>query len=119
MGTMDIVKHFGGEPANFLDIGGGAKAEQVTEALRVITGDPNVNTIFFNIFGGIVRCDLVAEGILAALKAFPDWNIPIVIRLSGTNEEKAREMLKGTELIAVSTMSEGAQKAVELSKRAE
>ena len=117
MGTMDIVKHYGGEPANFLDIGGGAKAEQVTDALRVITGDPNVNTIFFNIFGGIVRCDLVAEGILAALKAFPDWNIPIVIRLSGTNEEKAREMLKGTELIAVATMSEGAQKAVELSNR--
>ncbi|MGI8907138.1 MAG: ADP-forming succinate--CoA ligase subunit beta [Candidatus Sumerlaeaceae bacterium] len=118
MGTMDIVKHYGGEPANFLDIGGGAKAEQVTEALRVITGDPNVNTILFNIFGGIVRCDLVAEGILAALKAFPNWNIPIVIRLSGTNEEKAREMLKGTELIPVATMSEGAQKAVELSKRA-
>lgn len=118
MGTMDIVKHYGGEPANFLDIGGGAKAEQVTDALRVITGDPNVNTIFFNIFGGIVRCDLVAEGILAALKAFPDWNLPIVIRLSGTNEEKAREMLKGTDLISASTMSEGAQKAVELSNRA-
>jgi succinyl-CoA synthetase beta subunit len=118
MGTMDIVKHYGGEPANFLDIGGGAKAEQVTDALRVITGDPNVNTIFFNIFGGIVRCDLVAEGILAALKAFPDWKLPIVIRLSGTNEEKAREMLKGTALIPAATMSEGAQKAVELSKRA-
>lgn len=119
MGTMDIVKHYGGEPANFLDIGGGAKAEQVTDALRVITGDPHVNTIFFNIFGGIVRCDLVAEGILAALNAFPDWKLPIVIRLSGTNEERAREMLKGTDLIAVATMSEGAQKAVELSNRAE
>jgi succinyl-CoA synthetase beta subunit len=118
MGTMDIVKHFGGEPANFLDIGGGAKAEQVTDALRIITGDPKVNTIFFNIFGGIVRCDLVAQGILDALKQFPDWKIPIVIRLSGTNEEKAREMLTGTALIAVSTMSEGAKKAVELSKRA-
>jgi len=118
MGTMDIVKHYGGEPANFLDIGGGAKAEQVTDALKVITGDPAVNTIFFNIFGGIVRCDLVAQGILDALKNLPDWNIPIVIRLSGTNEEKAREMLKGTQLIPAATMSEGAQKAVELSRRA-
>lgn len=118
MGTMDIVKHYGGEPANFLDIGGGAKAEQVTDALRVITGDPAVNTIFFNIFGGIVRCDLVAQGILDALKNLPDWNTPIVIRLSGTNEEKARQMLEGTELIPVATMSEGAQKAVEISQRA-
>lgn len=118
MGTMDIVKHYGGEPANFLDIGGGAKAEQVTDALRVITGDPAVNTIFFNIFGGIVRCDLVAQGILDALKNLPDWNTPIVIRLSGTNEEKARQMLEGTELIPVATMSEGAQKAVEISRRA-
>jgi succinyl-CoA synthetase beta subunit len=118
MGTMDIVKHYGGEPANFLDIGGGAKAEQVTDALRVITGDPAVNTIFFNIFGGIVRCDLVAQGILDALKNLPDWKTPIVIRLSGTNEEKARKMLEGTELIPVATMSEGAQKAVEISRRA-
>lgn len=118
MGTMDIVKHYGGEPANFLDIGGGAKAEQVTDALRVITGDPAVNTIFFNIFGGIVRCDLVAQGILDALKNLPDWNLPIVIRLSGTNEEKARQMLEGTELVPVATMSEGAQKAVEISQRA-
>ncbi len=118
MGTMDIVKHFGGEPANFLDIGGGAKAEQVAEALKLIVSDPKVNTIFFNIFGGIVRCDLVAEGILQALKSLPDWNTPIVIRLSGTNEEVAREMLKGTSLIAVPTMSEGAKKAVEISNRA-
>jgi succinyl-CoA synthetase beta subunit len=115
MGTMDIVKYFGGQPANFLDIGGGAKAEQVTDALRIISSDPAVNTIFINIFGGIVRCDLVAEGILTALKNFPDWNIPIVIRLSGTNEEVAREMIKGTVLIPVATMSEGAQKAVEIS----
>ena len=118
MGTMDIVKHFGGEPANFLDIGGGAKAEQVAEALKLIVSDPKVNTIFFNIFGGIVRCDLVAEGILAALKSLPDWDIPIVIRLSGTNEDAAREMLKGTDLIPAATMSEGARKAVEISRRA-
>jgi succinyl-CoA synthetase beta subunit len=76
-----------------------------------------VNTIFFNIFGGIVRCDLVAEGILTALKSLPDFNVPIVIRLSGTNEEKAREMLKGTSLHIAATMSEGAKKAVELSRR--
>jgi succinyl-CoA synthetase beta subunit len=118
MATMDIVKHFGGEPANFLDIGGGAKADQVAEALKLIRRDSKVNTIFFNIFGGIVRCDLVAEGILTALKTIPDWDIPIVIRLSGTNEEVARDMLKGTDLISAATMSEGAQKAVEISKRA-
>ena len=118
MGTMDIVKHFGGEPANFLDIGGGAKAEQVAEALKLIVSDPKVNTIFFNIFGGIVRCDLVAEGILTALRTLPDWNTPIVIRLSGTNEDAAREMLKDTDLISVATMSEGARKAVEISRRA-
>jgi succinyl-CoA synthetase beta subunit len=117
MGTMDIVKHFGGQPANFLDIGGGAKAQQVADALKLITSDPHVNTIFFNIFGGIVRCDLVAEGILTALKSLPDFNVPIVIRLSGTNEEKAREMLKGTSLHIAATMSEGAKKAVELSRR--
>lgn len=114
MATMDIVKHFGGEPANFLDIGGGAKADQVTEALRIITSDPAVNTIFFNIFGGIVRCDRVAEGILAAMSHL-NLKMPIVIRLVGTNEDKAREMLKGTSLIACSTMSEAARKAVELS----
>ena len=114
MATMDVVKHFGGSPANFCDIGGGAKADQVTEALRIITSDPSVNTIFFNIFGGIVRCDRVAEGILQAQKNL-DLKIPIVIRLTGTNEDKAREMLKDTDLIYQPTMSAAAQKAVELS----
>mgnify|MGYP005839389721 CR=1 FL=1 len=117
MATMDVVKYYGGEPANFLDIGGGAKADQVTEALRIITSDPSVNCIFFNIFGGIVRCDLVAQGILTALERLK-LQMPIVIRLSGTNEEKAREMLAGTKLVAVPTMAEGAQKAVELSRAA-
>lgn len=116
MATMDIVKHFGGEPANFLDIGGGARAEQVTEALRIVTADPAVNTVFFNIFGGIVRCDRVAEGILAAFRQL-NLKIPIVIRLVGTNEDKARELLRGTNLIACATMSEAAKKAVELSAR--
>ncbi len=120
MATMDVVKHYGGEPANFLDIGGGAKAEQVTEALRIITMDPAVNTIFFNIFGGIVRCDRVAEGILQALKNLPGFaeKYPIVIRLIGTNDTVARQMLEGSPLIAAANMSEGAQKAVELSRRA-
>lgn len=116
MATMDMVKHFGGEPANFLDIGGGSKSEQVAEAIKLITKDPNVNTIFFNIFGGIVRCDLVAEGILTALKILPDFKIPIVIRLSGTNEDIAREKLKGSPLISEPTMSAGAKRAVEISK---
>jgi succinyl-CoA synthetase beta subunit len=114
MATMDIVKHFGGRPANFLDIGGGAKAEQVTEALRIITADPGVNTILFNIFGGIVRCDRVAEGILEALNRL-DLRIPIVLRLVGTNEDKAREMLRDAPLICCPTMSEAARKAVEIS----
>lgn len=116
MATMDLVKHFGGEPANFLDIGGGAKPEQVREALRIITSDPTVNTIFFNIFGGIVRCDRVAEGILQA-KDQLNLQIPIVIRLTGTNADVAREMLAGTDLIYVETMSAAAQKAVEISAR--
>jgi succinyl-CoA synthetase beta subunit len=115
MGTMDMVKHFGGEPANFLDIGGGAKAEQVADALKLITSDKAVNTIFFNIFGGIVRCDLVAQGILDALNVLPNFDYPIVIRLSGTNEEKARQMLAGTKLHLAATMAEGAKKAVEIS----
>jgi succinyl-CoA synthetase beta subunit len=114
MATMDLVKHFGGQPANFLDIGGAAKAEQVREALRIIASDPAVNTILFNIFGGIVRCDRVAEGVLQALDQL-DLEVPIVIRLSGTNEDKAREMLKGTRLVSAPTMSEAARKAVEVS----
>jgi len=115
MATMDVVKHFGGAPANFLDIGGGAKAEQVAEALRIVTADPNVNTILFNIFGGIVRCDRVAEGILLAQKKL-NLQLPIIIRLSGTNEEIAREMLRDSGLISMPTMSEACKKAVEISK---
>ena len=116
MATMDLVMHYGGRPANFLDIGGGAKEEQVAEALRIITSDEDVNTIFFNIFGGIVRCDRVAAGILQALRELK-IEFPIVIRLSGTNAEQAREMLRETDLISVETMSGAARKAVEVSKR--
>jgi succinyl-CoA synthetase beta subunit len=115
MATMDVVKHFGGAPANFLDIGGGAKAEQVVEALRIVTADPNVNTILFNIFGGIVRCDRVAEGILMAQKKL-SLHLPIIIRLCGTNEEIAREMLRDAGLISMPTMSEACKKAVEMSQ---
>ncbi len=117
MGTMDMVKHFGGEPANFLDIGGGAKAQQVADALRIITSDPAVNTIFFNIFGGIVRCDRVAQGILQALETLPNFDLPIVIRLIGTNDDIARKMLEGTRLRLVPTLADGARLAVELSRR--
>ncbi len=117
MGTMDIVKHYGGSPANFLDVGGGAGPEQIAEALRIVTSDPLVKVILFNIFGGIVRCDRVAEGILQAKEKI-GLTLPIVMRLVGTNEEKAREMLANTDLIMVDTMSEAAKKAVELSKAA-
>jgi succinyl-CoA synthetase beta subunit len=88
----------------------------VADALRLITSDPNVNTIFFNIFGGIVRCDLVAEGILTALSQLPDFDYPIVVRLSGTNEEKARQMLVNSPLKIARNMAEGAQLAVKISK---
>ena len=115
MATMDLVKLYGGEPANFLDVGGGAKPETITEALRIVTSDSGVNTILFNIFGGIVRCDRVAEGILKAREK-AGIDLPIVMRLVGTNEEKARELLAGTDLIMMPTMSEATQKAVELSK---
>ncbi|HOE98019.1 MAG TPA: ADP-forming succinate--CoA ligase subunit beta [Candidatus Sumerlaeota bacterium] len=116
MGTMDLVKHFGGEPANFLDVGGGASPERIAEALRIVTSDASVNTILFNIFGGIVRCDRVAEGVLKA-RELTGIDVPIVMRLVGTNEDKARELLEGTDLIMLPTMAEAAQKAVELSHR--
>jgi succinyl-CoA synthetase beta subunit len=117
MGTMDMVKYFGAEPANFLDVGGGAGPEQIAEALRIVTSDPSVKVILFNIFGGIVRCDRVAAGILQA-KDKIGLRLPVVMRLVGTNEEQAREMLKGTSLIMLPTMAEAAKKAVELSKAA-
>jgi succinyl-CoA synthetase beta subunit len=117
MGTMDMVKHFGGEPANFLDVGGGAGPDQVAEALRIVTSDPSVKAILFNIFGGIVRCDRVASGILQAKEKI-GIELPIVMRLVGTNEEQARKMLEGTDLIMMPTMAEAAKKAVELSRAA-
>jgi succinyl-CoA synthetase beta subunit len=115
MATMDIIKFFGGEPANFLDIGGGANEEKVAAALRIILQDPNVKAVLFNIFGGITRGDLVAKGILAALKEVkPD--VPMVIRLVGTNAEEGRALLADADMITAETLAEAAQKAVAAAK---
>ncbi len=115
MATMDIIKYFGGEPANFLDIGGGADEKKVAAALRIILKDPNVKAVLFNIFGGITRGDLVAKGILAALdEVKPD--IPMVIRLVGTNAEEGRALLADAEMTTAETLAEAAQKAVAAAK---
>ena len=115
MATMDLVKYYGGEPANFLDIGGSSNPEKVVNALRIITGDPSVKVILFNIFGGITRTDDVANGIVTATKANP-LKIPIVIRLTGTNEEIAMKILTENGFSASSDMDEAVKKAVELAK---
>ncbi|MGQ9834069.1 MAG: ADP-forming succinate--CoA ligase subunit beta [Candidatus Villigracilaceae bacterium] len=115
MTTMDIVKLYGGEPANFLDIGGGASAEKVAAALRIILSDKNVKAVLFNVFGGITRCDEVAKGILAALaEVKPD--IPMVVRLVGTNAEEGRKLLADAKMITAETLVEAAQKAVAAAK---
>jgi succinyl-CoA synthetase beta subunit len=111
MATMDIVKLFGGEPANFLDIGGGASADKVAAALRIILSDKNVKAILFNVFGGITRCDEVARGIRAALMEVKS-SIPMVIRLVGTNAEEGRKLLADAKMITAETLVEAAQKAV-------
>jgi succinyl-CoA synthetase beta subunit len=113
MATMDLVKYYGGEPANFLDIGGSSNPEKVIAALRIITEDPNVKAILFNIFGGITRTDDVANGIVTATKANP-LKVPIVIRLTGTNEEIAVKILKDNGFSASSDMDEAVQQAVAL-----
>ena len=115
MATMDLVKYYGGEPANFLDIGGSSNPEKVVNALRIITADKSVKVILFNIFGGITRTDDVANGIVTATKANP-LTIPIVIRLTGTNEEIAMKILTDNGFSASSDMDEAVQKAVALSK---
>jgi succinyl-CoA synthetase beta subunit len=111
MATMDIIKLNGGEPANFLDIGGGAQSERVAAALRIILSDPNVKAVLFNIFGGITRCDEVAKGILAALDEL-DSDVPMVARLVGTNEDEGRKILAEAEMMTAPTLTEAAQKAV-------
>ncbi|MEQ8331459.1 MAG: ADP-forming succinate--CoA ligase subunit beta [Longimicrobiales bacterium] len=115
MATMDLVKYYGGEPANFLDIGGSSNPEKVVSALEIITSDPKVRVILFNIFGGITRCDDVANGIVEATKRI-DIDLPIVIRLTGTNEELALEILKNAGFSAYTSMDEVVEKAVELAK---
>jgi succinyl-CoA synthetase beta subunit len=113
MATMDLVQHYGGEPANFLDIGGSSNPDKVVKALDIITRDKNVKAILFNIFGGITRCDDVARGIIEAKKKI-DLGLPVVVRLVGTNEDEARVILAGTELVPAETMDEAVQKAIEL-----
>jgi succinyl-CoA synthetase beta subunit len=108
---MDVIKLFGGEPANFLDIGGGARADQVATALRLILSDPKVEAVLVNIFGGITRGDEVAMGIIEALSQL-DTNVPMVVRLAGTNAAEGREILKEANMETATTLSEAAQKAV-------
>ncbi len=112
MATMDITKLYGGSPANFLDIGGGAQAEKVAAALRIILSDPNVKAVLVNIFGGITRCDEVARGILAALEEIGGIRVPMVVRLVGTNEQEGRRILADAQMITAATLPEAAQKAV-------
>ncbi len=116
MATMDIIKKYGGEPANFLDIGGSSNPQKVIKAFEIILGDRNVRSIFINIFGGITRCDDVAKGIISAFNQM-SIDIPIVVRLTGTNADIAKKILSESPLISASTMSEGAKKAVELSQK--
>ncbi len=111
MATMDVVKLYGGEPANFLDIGGGAGKAKVKAALQIILADPNVKAVMINIFGGITRVDEVARGIIAALEEVPT-SVPMVARLTGTNEEEGRRLLAESTLIPAATLGEAAQKAV-------
>ncbi len=113
MATMDIIKLFGAEPANFLDVGGGATKEKVTEAFKIITSDPNVKGILVNIFGGIMRCDIIAEGILAAVKEV-GLQVPLVVRLEGTNVDLGKKIIaeSGLNVIAADDLSDAAQKIV-------
>jgi succinyl-CoA synthetase beta subunit len=115
MATMDIVKHYSGDPANFLDVGGGATAEKVTEAFKIILSDENVKGIFVNIFGGIMKCDIIATGVVEAAKQV-ELKVPLVVRLEGTNVDLGKSILResGLDIIAAESMADGAQKIVEL-----
>jgi succinyl-CoA synthetase beta subunit len=113
MSTMDIIKFYGGQPANFLDVGGGATAEKVTAAFKIITSDPAVKAIFVNIFGGIMKCDTIAHGVITAVKDV-GLNVPLIVRLEGTNVELGKKLLaeSGLNIIAAADMADGAKKAV-------
>jgi succinyl-CoA synthetase beta subunit len=117
MATMDIIKFYGGEPANFLDVGGGATEEQVTEAFKILIADKKVKAILVNIFGGIMKCDVIAQGIINAAKTVK-LSVPLVVRLEGTNVERGKQLLKesGVALIAADDLADAAQKAVAASK---
>jgi succinyl-CoA synthetase beta subunit len=113
MATMDTIKLFGGEPANFLDVGGGATAEKVTEAFKLMLASPKVKAILVNIFGGIMRCDTIAEGVITACKAV-NLQVPLVVRMKGTNEDLGKKMLaeSGLPIISADTMAEAAQQVM-------
>jgi succinyl-CoA synthetase beta subunit len=113
MATMDTIKLFGGEPANFLDVGGGATAEKVTEAFKIMLKSPGLKAILVNIFGGIMKCDVIAEGVITASRAVK-LNVPLVVRMKGTNEDLGKKMLaeSGLPIISVDTMEDAAQKVV-------
>src|SRR5687768_12171148 len=117
MATMDIIKLAGGEPANFLDVGGGANAEQIKNAFRILMSDSSVKAVLINIFGGILRCDVLAEGVIAAVRDL-GVPVPIVIRMEGTNVEKGKAMLResGLNFTTADTMSEAAEQVVQLGK---
>jgi len=117
MATMDIIKFYGGEPANFLDVGGGATEEQVTEAFKILISDKKVKAILVNIFGGIMRCDVIAQGIINAAKTVK-LSVPLVVRLEGTNVEKGKQLLKesGLTLIAADDLADAAKKVVAAAK---
>ena len=119
MSTMDIIKLYGGEPANFLDVGGGATAERVTTAFKIILSDENVKGILVNIFGGIMKCDVIAEGIIAAAKEV-ELEDPLVVRLEGTNVEKGKELManSGLPIISADNLDDAARKVVEATKKA-
>lgn len=119
MATMDIIKLYGGDPANFLDVGGGAPRERVTEAFKIILTDPHVKGVFVNIFGGIMRCDIIAEGIVAAVKEI-DINVPLVVRLEGTNVELGKKIFadSGLSIISIDGLAEAAQRIVKEVKEA-
>jgi succinyl-CoA synthetase beta subunit len=119
MATMDIIKHFGGEPANFLDVGGGATAEKVTEAFKIILSDEHVGAVLVNIFGGIMRCDVIATGIVEAARQV-QLKLPVVVRLEGTNVDLGRKILadSGLNLLAAADMADAAQKVVRAAPQA-
>jgi succinyl-CoA synthetase beta subunit len=119
MATMDIVKLAGGEPANFLDVGGGASPEQIESAFRILSSDPSVKAVFINVFGGILRCDRLAEGLISAVRKL-GVRMPVVVRMEGTNVELGRKMLaeSGLNFTSAADMGDGAQKVVQLARAA-